>query len=181
MGGGDLQGQFTAGRWQCLPASCCSAVGWVSARRAERFRDPPGLLLPTHRIKWPKIFHASKLQSSIFVGLKPYFGQSGPCWRTGRNGQCSPWKGEAAEGIGTGLHTRTVLFLPAAKHFSLIFFYSTLHITVPRIEKRIMREHLRKKMEREKGRFLRGGFPSHCLFCVVLAVLLRIPVGPCAG
>lgn len=104
---------------QCPPASHCSAVGWVSARHAERRHDPPAWLPPTGTIQWPKIFHGSKLWSCTFADVNLHFGQPGPCWRIGRKGRCSPGKGEAAERIGTGLHTRTALFLPAAKHFTL--------------------------------------------------------------
>lgn len=36
-------------------------------------------------------------------------------------------------------------------------------------------------MERETGRFPRGGFPGRHLFCVVLVILLRVPARPRMG
>lgn len=44
-----------------------------------------------------------------------------------------------------------------------------------------MRVLLHKKMEREKGRFPRGGLSGRSLRCVVLVILLSVPVDPHRG
>lgn len=104
-------------------------------------------------------------------------------WRIRSNSQCLPWKDEAAKAPRQDPTPELAWFCltlsTSLAQISFFLFCSTCAGAGEKKngEKKMMQKKLHNKPERGQGRFRRGGFPGHCLLCVVLIISL-CPQGP---